>query len=288
MPVPFDQLAWQACMMPEAVDDARNTPWKSHSGKRYSIAQRVTCPDLYRHAAFLAKLAQFQRKRNDKSVEVRAGYVLKMAARPDANFDCRPYDAQIVLQGLLPCHVEFFEDMIVGAADKNPALFNSHILCQLEIAPGRPDPARHLRILVSQFLALVYRFLVPVAVQEKLALADDALGPAEPVQHLVKRYYLFDGIGFPRLLPVPESGVCDPDLVCREHRYPSVVERAFRYFVIIVYFPVKVRIRDILQFVSVQRLFKRIRLLVKYQHNNTRLLFLVLHYCIQLYNRCQY
>ena len=58
---------------------------------------------------------------------------------------------------------------------------------------------------------------------------------------------LIDGVGFYRLLTVPEGGVSDPDLFGHAHRHTAVVKSHLGDGAVGIHFPVEVGFGDILQ-----------------------------------------
>ena len=137
-----------------------------------------------------------------------------------------------MIHRLAPCHPEFQENVVIGAADKDPRLFHADLFHQPEVFLARTDPRSHLRKLIAALHTLVDRIPVLLAVQEEFALADHAVWTAEPVQVVVYRHDLLCAVRCPRLLPVPESRVGDPDLPRHAVRDNPVVKRDLRDLIV--------------------------------------------------------
>ena len=156
-----------------------------------------------------------------------------MTPGADAGLQTLPYNGEIVLHGLPSRHFQLIENMVVRAAHKDTRLLHADLLHQLKILLAGPDPARDLRKLVALLHTLVHGVPVLFAVQEKFALADLALRPAQPVKIVVNVHDLLRAVGRPGLLSVAERGVCDPDLVRHAVGHDPVVKCNLRYLVVV-------------------------------------------------------
>ena len=203
-------------------------------------------PDLDRDARFLGQAGQLVHEGHHEAVEVGAGDVLQVTAGHDPGLKGVRHGLQIVLHGLAAGHLHFLEDVVVAAGHQDAGLLDAQVLDQLEIVPGGPDPGGDLREAVAQVLAAAHGLPILLAVDEELRLADDAVGAAQPRHQLVQMHDLIHRVGLHGLLPVPERGVGDPDLLRHAHGHAAVVERDARHFVERVDIPVQVRFRDVL------------------------------------------
>ena len=90
--------------------------------------------------------------------------------------------------------------MIVAAGHQNTGLLDAKILHHPEVLPGGPDPGSDLREAQPQSLTAFDGLPVPLAVNEKLRLADQAVRPAQLAQQLEQ---VGDGFQF-----VKENTMC--------------------------------------------------------------------------------
>lgn len=89
------------------------------------------------------------------------------------------------------------------------------------------------------------------------------------MQELVQLNYLLHSIRLSGLLPVTKRRIRDPDLVRHSHWHMSMVERDLRRCVILIEETIELRLSDILQFVLICSLLKRVSTLVELQHVDT-------------------
>ena len=170
--------------------------------------------------------------------------------------------------------------MVVGAADQNARLRDAHVRHQLEVLGGGPDPGGDLREAQAQLPALVQGLPVLLAVDEELRLADDALGAAEPAHELVEVHDLLHGEGLHGLLPVPEGGVGDPDLLGHVHGHPAVVEGDLRGLLVAERVPVELGLRHVLELVLVGFLFQQMGRVGKLKHGRAPPCIIVYNYTL--------
>ena len=119
------------------------------------------------------------------------------------------------------------------------------------VISGEPQPQR---------LTALNGLPIPLAVNEKFRLTDQAVRPAQLAQQLEQMLDLFRRIGIHGLLTIPERGIRDPDIRRHGHRHPPVVEGHLGHFVIIVYVPVEDRVLHILKGIAVIILFQQVGL----------------------------
>ena len=105
-----------------------------------------------------------------------------------------------------------------------------------------------------------------VAIHEKLRRSDYAVFTPEPCKHGIQIFYLSDGVGSDRLLPVSESGVRDVDMLGHRLRNESMVENHFRHFVVSELVFKKIWLFDVLQFVAIGFFFKQIAFVGQIYH----------------------
>ena len=158
---------------------------------------------------------------------------------------------QIVVQRLPAGHLHFLKDMIVAAGHQNTGLLDAKILHHPEVLPGGPDPGGDLREPQPQSLTAFDGLPVPLAVNEKLRLADQAVRPAQLAQQLEQVLDLLRGVGVHGLLTIPEGSVRDPDIGRHGCRHPPVVEGHLGDLVIVIYVPVQHRVLHILKGITV-------------------------------------
>ena len=173
--------------------------------------------------------------------------------------------------------------MVIRAADQDPRLRNAHLVDQPEILRRSPDPGGDLRIPQPQLPAAVQGLPIFLAVDEKLRLPHDTLGAGEPAEELEQLHDLVRGEGLHGLLPVPEGGVGDPDLLRHPHRHPAMVEGDFGGLLIVKGVPVQHRLRHILQLILVGFLLQQMGRIREFQHGFIPPVYL--YTIIQIYRR---
>ena len=115
--------------------------------------------------------------------------------------------------------------MVVAHTGENSGFFEAQALNQFKVLAVGPDPSGDFRKPVTLFLTEFEGLLVPFCIKKKFSLPDHALGAAEPVEEVEKGGNLFGCVGWPGLLSVPESCVCDPDFVGRMGYHIMAVEK---------------------------------------------------------------
>ena len=246
--------------MLQAVDNTGDTAGQGHFGIGDAVAHGIAGPDADGDLRLMGQLHQLVDKGYHKPVEIGAGDVLQMAPGHDPGVKGVFHRGQIVIQCLTAGHLHFLEDVVVAAGNQNAGFLDAQILHHPEVLPGGPDPCGDLREPQPQRLTALNGLPVPLAVNEKLRLADQAVRPAQSAQQLEQMLDLFRRIGIHGLLAVPEGGVRDPDIRRHGHRHPPVVEGHLGYFIIIVYIPVENRVFHILKGVAVIIFFQQVGL----------------------------
>ena len=148
--------------------------------------------------------------------------------------------------------------MVVRAGDQNAGFLNAQVMHQLEVFLRRPYPAGDLREFQIQRHAFFNGLPVFFAVDEKLRLADDAVGAAQLAQQLVDVHDLVNGVRLHGLLAVPQGGVRDPDLLGHGHRHPAVVECHLGNGAVGIHIPLQIRFCHILEGIFVGFLLQQV------------------------------
>ncbi len=169
-----------------------------------------------------------------------------------------PHDIQVLLHRLPPRLPQLQEDVVVRHRCQDPRLPQPHLPHQLEVLLARANPARDLRIPESLLQTGIYRLLVGLRVEKELARPNPPVGAPQPVQHRVEVNDLLHRERRPRLLPIPEGGVRDPDLLRRIHRHQPMVEGHLRRLVIGKGLPEQSGLGDVLKLVMIGLLLQRI------------------------------
>ena len=251
MAVPFQIFALHAGIVLQTVDDAGNAAGQGHLRVGDTVAHGVAGPDTDGDLGLVGKLHQFIDEGHHEAVKVRTGDILQMASGHDPGVKGVLHRGQIVVQRLPAGHLHFLEDMIVAAGHQNTGLLDAKVLHHPEVLPGGPDPGGDLREAQPQSLTAFDGLPVPLAVNEKLRLTDQAVRPAQLAQQLEQVLDLLRGVGIHGLLAVPEGGVGDPDVGRHGHRHPAVVEGHLGDLVIVIYVPVQHRVLHILKGITV-------------------------------------
>ena len=236
-------------MVAQAVDDARHAARHGRAGDGHAVAERIARAQLDRHAGLLHQLGQLQHERHHEAVEIGAGDILQVAARPHARLDALAHDAHIVIDRLPARHLQLVEDVVIRAADQDARLLHADLAHHLKVLARGANPAGDLRVLIAALHAAQHRVPVLLGIQEELALADDAVRPAQAVQHVEDVHDLLGRVRLARLLPVAERRIRDPDLLRHGHGHMAHVERDARDVLVIEHDAVEVRFRHILQHV---------------------------------------
>ena len=205
--VPLQQVAGNPGVVDHGPHQLGHAPGQGGAGIGHAVAHGVAQAELDVDAALFPQLHQLQGKGHAKAVDVGPGDVFQMAPGFDPHLQGRLDDAQVLVQGLAPVPVELQKDMIVRHGGEDAGLLEAHLLHQGQVFGMGPDPAGDLRKGIAPLPAAVHGFLVFVAVEKKLALPDDPLGPGEPVEQVEDVDDLLHRIRRPGLLAVPEGGV---------------------------------------------------------------------------------
>ena len=144
-------------------------------------------------------------------------------------------------------HTEFFENMIVGAADEDTRLLDTDVVYKREVFLLCADPRRDLGELVAESHTSLYRFSVLFGIYEKFALTDKPVRTAQTGEHFINVFDLLCGIRCAGLLSVAEGRIRDPDITGHIEGYAAMVERDLRNFIIGIKLPVQIRLLYILQ-----------------------------------------
>ena len=155
-----------------------------------------------------------------------------MASDFEARVERRVHDLQVVVHRRAPGFLELVENVIVGRRGQNPGLAQPHFLDDLEVGFHRANPSGDFGELVAAREASINRVAIGLRVQEKLGLPDDAVGTAEPMQHVEHRDDLPGGVRRTRLLAVAEGGVGDKKIRRRVGFFEFAVEDDSRHRVV--------------------------------------------------------
>ncbi len=136
-----------------------------------------------------------------------------MAARPHARLKSRLHHLAVAVHALLAAlELELVEDVVVRAAGEHSRLFQARLLNESEVTLHRANPAGALRIRVAEGTTPIESLTVILGVQEKLGLANDAVGPAHLGQQIIQVNHLVYRVGRPGLLAVSEGRVRNEDV----------------------------------------------------------------------------
>ena len=141
--------------------------------------------------------------------------------------------------------------MVIRAGDQNARLLDAQVFDQLKILLAGANPGGNLGKFVAQILAKGQGFPILFRIDEKLALPDDAVFPAQPVHQLIEIPNLLWRKGRHGLLPIPEGGIRNPDLIRHILRHDTVVKPRFGDLVIGENIPEQHRLLHILQCVVI-------------------------------------
>ena len=179
VPVPFEKFARHFRMVMQTVYKPLHAARNARSWIGDAESHRIAHTDLDGNAALAGKFHQLVRKRHDKTVKVRARQVFEVTARLDAVRQRALDDAEIFVHRLRARQVHLFKDVIIRTADENARFGNARLFDEFEVLFVRADPRRDLGEFQAEILAFFQRAAILFAVQEKLALTDDALRPAQ-------------------------------------------------------------------------------------------------------------
>ena len=249
--VPFQIFALHAGIVLQTVDNAGDAAGQGHLCIGDAVAHSVAGPDTDGDLGLVGKLHQLVDEGHHEAVKVRTGDVLQMASGHDPGVKGVLHRGQIVVQRLPAGHLHFLEDVVVAARHQNTGLLDAKVLHHPEVLPGGPDPSGDLREAQPQSLTAFDGLPVPLAVNEKLRLADQAVRPAQLAQQLEQVLDLLRRVGVHGLLTISEGGVRDPDIGRHGCRHPPVVKGHLGDLVIVIYVPVQHRVLHILKGITV-------------------------------------
>jgi len=261
--VPFQEVAREACVMPQAVGDARHAAGQRDARVADAEPQGVAGADFDRDAALVGELFQLQGEGHHKAVKVRTCDVLQMHARLDTDRQGILNDAQKLFHRLSTGHLEFVENVIVRATGKDARLLNTHIFDELKVLLGGTNPARYFWILIPQRAAGIHCGAVIGTIEKELGLTDDPIGSPKLVQKTEQLDGLGDRIRGTGLLTVPKSGVADPQPIRWIHGHMAMVKGDLGNLVVGIEQPIVVRCSDILQAILVLGLLQSVRSFAK-------------------------
>lgn len=198
-------------------------------------------------------------KWDDKAVKIRPGDILKMAARANSQRQGIFDNAQILIHGLLSRQPHLVKNMVIRAGNENSRLFDAQILDQLKILFAGANPCGDFRELIAQILAEGQRFPILLCIHKKLALPNDAVFSPQAVHHLIEISNLRRRKGRHCLLPISESGICNPNFIRDIHGNQAVVEPRHGHLIIRENIPEQHRLFHILQRIFIVVFLKQIR-----------------------------
>ena len=179
-----------------------------------------------------------------------------MAARDDAVGERFLHGGKVVVHDFTTCLLEFQEDMIVGDRREDAGFLQTEMLDDFEILRVGANPARDFGILMAEGHAAFDGFAVLFTINEKFALADDAVGAAEPVHHIVQIDNVFGRVWRAGLLAIAECCIRNPDFTGRTRRDVFVFKQDTRHVRIRELFTHEIRMFDFLQLIAVLFLYK--------------------------------
>src|SRR5208283_79549 len=194
----------------------------------HAESHRVAQAYLDRGLRFLHQGKELLREWQAESVDVGPGNVFEMAARRDPGVQRRFHDSQVLIQNPRPCGLQLQKDVVVGNRGENARLFQAEVFHNGEVLGVRADPAGDLGKLMSKGQAGIQRLRVSARVEKELALPDDPLRSAQPVQEMEDSGNLIRCVGRTSLLAVAEGGVRYPDFLCWIGTYVGAVEEYAR------------------------------------------------------------
>ncbi|OPY87592.1 MAG: hypothetical protein A4E72_01455 [Syntrophus sp. PtaU1.Bin208] len=146
-----------------------------------------------------------------------------MTAGPDPGIENGPDDFQIIVQGFPSFFVQLQKDVVIGNGGQYPRFLQPGLFDEGDVLLGRPDPSRNFGKAKPQILASLHRFLVLIAVQEKLRLADDPVLAPQTAHHHKEIDDLLNGVRRSSLLAVTEGRVGDENFIRRlEGKHPVI------------------------------------------------------------------
>ena len=258
--VPFQLLRCQSGIVIQTVDDTLHAAGQSGALVIHAVAHGVAGTDLHGDTRFLTQLTECLGEGHHKSVKIRTGDVLKVAAGADAHIQGALDHAQIFIHSGGTGQTHLIINMIVGAGHEDARFLDAQGFNQLEILLGGTDPGGDFGEVVSQIHTLGQGLSVLLGVYEEFALADQSLGTAQAVHQFIQIGDLLDSEGGGGLLSVPEGGVGDPDVLRHLHGNETVVEGHLRYGFVIKQIPLEIGRLPLLQGVAVGGLLNQIGL----------------------------
>ena len=176
--------------------------------------------------------------------------------------------ADVFIESLLAGQSQLFENMVIRRADEDSRLLDAQTFDEREIFLLRPYPSGDFGKFQVHGLTFFYGFPILFAICEKFRLADDSLLPAQPRKQAEQVCDFLNRIRRTGLLAVAERSVRDPNFVRHAERHPTVIERDFRNFRIIVNFRIQIGRSYVLQIVYVRMLLQKIRFIRPFQHKS--------------------
>ncbi|MPM67054.1 hypothetical protein SDC9_113970 [bioreactor metagenome] len=143
------------------------------------------------------------------------------------------------------------EDVIIRTRDKNPRLAHAKLLDELKVALRRANPGCDLRETITAVAAHLQRLTILLAVDEKLALANQPVRAAEFVHHIKQAQDLLRRKRRAGLLPVTEGRIGDPDILRHAHRHEALVEGYLWNFIKREDFREQIRLRYVLYIILI-------------------------------------
>ena len=189
--VPLQELSRNARTVDQRTDELRHAPRKCGARVGNAVPERIAEPYLDIDLALFPKPGELLREGDDEPVYVRPRYVFEMAPELQPRIQGFLHYGKVILHRLLPALVQLEKDVVVAAGGQNPGFLESHALHELQIIFVRTYPSGDFRILVSEREHVFHRFSVLVAVEKKLRVPDDPLGPSQLVKELVQIDDLF-------------------------------------------------------------------------------------------------
>ena len=245
--MPFELFRFRIGFGKNHVEHGGNSAGRGDVGEGQTVSHRVAEADFDVHSGSGAEVVEFVDHGNDESFKIRAGGVFKMTARADTVFESRFDDFLVGIERLTAGLAQFQEDMIIGTGGQNAGLLESHAFDKFKIFFHRADPRGDFGKFKSEFLTGFHGFAVLLAVEEKFALADEAVLAADPVHEFEKFDDFGNGIRRTRLLSVAERRIGNPDMFRKTRAYGFLNQFESRNPVIGKNFPEEIRLGYIFQ-----------------------------------------
>ena len=119
-----------------------------------------------------------------------------MATWRDAFADRVFDDGHVLLHHLLAGLLEFQENVIVAAAGQDAGFLELHLLDELEVGGDCAYPTGDLREIKAQREALLHGFAIAIAVEEELAVGDQACTAVELIEQREQVHDLLNRVLF--------------------------------------------------------------------------------------------